>query len=194
MHLEVYFQVILTRLTPVNKTQLFLKPPELDKNRLVAFHSFTQRKCHYKENAWETNESVYEYLSVWMTLIHFCCYQLTVVKNQLLLPADRNVRTFLSSVINTYHWCVNQCQHHNSFFDHTINDREREFYQVETRMPWMLCSRMFLAICSNFPCGRVRFVPRRAPPMGAHPLTDSQDMLSMSPLTRPSMPLWMPRG
>jgi hypothetical protein len=31
---------------------------------------------------------------VCMAMIHFCCYQLTVVANHLLLTADKSVRTF----------------------------------------------------------------------------------------------------
>jgi hypothetical protein len=50
--LEVYFHVVLTRLTLVDRTMLFLKPPDFDKTRLVAFHSFTAKKVqHYKECA-----------------------------------------------------------------------------------------------------------------------------------------------
>jgi hypothetical protein len=36
---DVYLQVLLTRLTPVVKTRLFLKPSDSDKNRLAAFCS-----------------------------------------------------------------------------------------------------------------------------------------------------------
>jgi hypothetical protein len=35
---EVYLQVLLTRLTQVDQTQLILKPSIFDKNRLVALH------------------------------------------------------------------------------------------------------------------------------------------------------------
>ncbi len=49
---DVYTQVLVTRLTPVDNMRLFLKLTNFDKNRLVAFHSFTtkshscrQRKC-----------------------------------------------------------------------------------------------------------------------------------------------------
>jgi hypothetical protein len=34
------FQVVLTKLNPINKTQLFLKLTNFDKNRLVTFISF----------------------------------------------------------------------------------------------------------------------------------------------------------
>jgi len=37
--LDVRLQVLMTRLTSVNKMELFLKLSILDKNRLVAFHS-----------------------------------------------------------------------------------------------------------------------------------------------------------
>jgi hypothetical protein len=36
---EVYLQVLLTELAPVANTPLFLKPTDLNKNRLAAFHS-----------------------------------------------------------------------------------------------------------------------------------------------------------
>jgi hypothetical protein len=64
----VNLQVLMTRLTPVNKTRLFLKSSDFNKNRLVAFHS----SC-YKES----NFMCEKCKRVWMTLIHF-----------LLLPAD----------------------------------------------------------------------------------------------------------
>jgi len=47
---------------------------------------------------------------------------------------------------------------------------------------------------SNFPVGNVRFVPIIAPPTGAHPLTCSQVIRSISPFTRPSIPLCTPNG
>jgi hypothetical protein len=39
---DVYFQVFMIRLTLIVKTQNFLKPTFSDKNRIAAFHSFTQ--------------------------------------------------------------------------------------------------------------------------------------------------------
>jgi hypothetical protein len=51
---NVYLQVLLTRLTPVIKTRLFLKPNDSDKNRLAAFQSL-QRK-HFR--IWETHNGV----------------------------------------------------------------------------------------------------------------------------------------
>jgi hypothetical protein len=45
---NVYLQVLLTRLTPVVKTPLILKPTNVYKYRLVAFHSFNnEENCFY---------------------------------------------------------------------------------------------------------------------------------------------------
>jgi hypothetical protein len=82
---DVYLQVLLTRLTSIDKTRLFLYLTNFDKNRLVAFHSF------------KTNNVIFmceKCTGVWMTLIHFCHYQLTVVANSLLLTGDKSVTTF----------------------------------------------------------------------------------------------------
>jgi hypothetical protein len=59
---DVYLRVLLTRLTLVIKTCLFLKPLNVDKNRLAAFHAFKQRKqlLHFEKST-----------RVWLTLTHF---------------------------------------------------------------------------------------------------------------------------
>jgi hypothetical protein len=44
---NVYLQVLLTRLTPLVKTPLILKPPNVYKYRLVAFHSFNDEKTDF---------------------------------------------------------------------------------------------------------------------------------------------------
>jgi len=41
---HVYLQVLLTRLTPVLKTRLFLKPTNVDKTGLATFHSFNNKE------------------------------------------------------------------------------------------------------------------------------------------------------
>jgi hypothetical protein len=72
---DVYLQVLLTRLTRVEKTRLFLKLSDFDKKRLVTFSS----SC-YKESDF-THEKCKR---VWLTLIHLLplptdgCYQLIV--------------------------------------------------------------------------------------------------------------------
>ncbi len=64
---------------PVIKTQLFLKPPNVDENRLAPYHTFN------------TRETVFEFekcVRGRLTLIHFslsCHYKLTVVTICLLL-------------------------------------------------------------------------------------------------------------
>jgi hypothetical protein len=70
--LTVYLQVLSTRLTPVTKTRFFLKPPNVDKNRLGAFYTFLRKKTVF---AFE------KLMRAWLTLINFCRYQLTVVAN-----------------------------------------------------------------------------------------------------------------
>jgi hypothetical protein len=69
---DVYLQALLTRLTSVIKTRLFLKPTNADENRLAAFHTFLTKKIVF---AFE------KCARVWLTLIHFCRYQLAVVAN-----------------------------------------------------------------------------------------------------------------
>jgi len=72
------FQVILTKLTQVNKTRLLLRLTNFDKKRLVAFRSFDNK---------ESDFMLEKCRRVWMTLIHFllllptdsCFCQLTVV-------------------------------------------------------------------------------------------------------------------
>jgi hypothetical protein len=59
----------MTRLTPVIRTQFFLKPTFSDKNRLAAFFSFMNKESGFA--FWEMHEGAV------VTLIHF-----------LLLPTD----------------------------------------------------------------------------------------------------------
>jgi len=44
---DVNLQVLLTRLTPINKTWVFLKLTNFDKNRLVAFHSLQDKESEF---------------------------------------------------------------------------------------------------------------------------------------------------
>ncbi len=75
------FQVVLTRLTPTDKTQLFLKLTNFDKSWLVAFHSFKTKKVISRGRGWP-----------WFI---FCHYQLTVVANSLLPTVEKSATTFL---------------------------------------------------------------------------------------------------
>jgi hypothetical protein len=65
---NVYLKAFMTRLTPVVRTQLFLKVTFSDKNRCTAFDSSMNKESGFV--FWEMHEGV-------VTLIHF-----------LLLPTD----------------------------------------------------------------------------------------------------------
>ncbi len=85
--LGVYLQVLLTRLTLVIKTWLFLKPTNVDKNRLAALHTKWQRKLFsHLRNARGCG---------WPWFI-FCHYQQTVVANGLLLNGNQFITIFLT--------------------------------------------------------------------------------------------------
>jgi hypothetical protein len=72
----VHLQVLLTRLTPVDNTGLFLKLSGFDNNRLVAFHSFTIKKVsHCKESVREMHKSGVD-LDSFLPLQTDGCYQL----------------------------------------------------------------------------------------------------------------------
>ncbi len=101
----VYLQVLLTGLTPVDKTQLFLKPSNFSKNRLVTFCLWDKESNFH---AWEMRESVDD-------LDSFCHYQLTVVTNLLLLIAGTYIWTFLTLGTETYCRWVNHYQYHSLF-------------------------------------------------------------------------------
>ncbi len=47
VNLEVNFQVIKTRLASIDKTLLFLKPTNFEKNRLVALQSFYNKESDF---------------------------------------------------------------------------------------------------------------------------------------------------
>jgi hypothetical protein len=64
---DVYTQVLVTRLTPVDNMRLFLKLINFDKNRLVAFHSFSTQKVSFMR----TKELREKCTRVCMTVIHF---------------------------------------------------------------------------------------------------------------------------
>ncbi len=77
--LDVYFQVLLTRLTLVDNIRLFLKPSNYNKIILNAFHSLQQRMyiLHDKESVREMHESVDD-LDASLPLPPDGCYQPTV--------------------------------------------------------------------------------------------------------------------
>ncbi len=52
---DVYLQVFLARESLIDKMRLFLKPPNIDKKWLVAFHSLWNKEFFY---SWEMHESV----------------------------------------------------------------------------------------------------------------------------------------
>ncbi len=58
------FQVVLTRLTPVNKTWLSLKPTDFVKNRLPAFHSFLKRKVFHMRETLKSLDDLDSFLSL----------------------------------------------------------------------------------------------------------------------------------
>ncbi len=76
-------QVTLTRLTPIDKTWLFLKLTQFDKNRLVTFHLVGNK------------ESVFTSEKHTNSLFYFYCYQLTVVANWWLLTCNKSVAMFM---------------------------------------------------------------------------------------------------
>ncbi len=71
---HVYLQHLLTRLTPVIKTQLFLKLTNADKNRLAPFHTFSDKENCF--GIWEMHEGVVDLDSSLLLSIGVCC-QLT---------------------------------------------------------------------------------------------------------------------
>ncbi len=76
---DVYSQVLLTRPTAIDKTRLFLKPTNINKNRLVAFHSFTNKKvfsCGQGKCARNARECEWPWFI--MSLPTDSCCQLTV--------------------------------------------------------------------------------------------------------------------
>jgi hypothetical protein len=62
LNFDVYLQILLSRLTLVVKTRLFLKPLNVDKNRLAAYHMFNTKK---------TVLTFEKHARVWLTLFHF---------------------------------------------------------------------------------------------------------------------------
>jgi hypothetical protein len=66
------FHVVMTRLTLVDKTRLFLKWPDLDKNRRVAFDSFTTKKVsHGKETCECVNDLKPDLFFTIVTTVNF---------------------------------------------------------------------------------------------------------------------------
>jgi len=76
--LDVYSQILLTRLIHVENTQLFLKLTNFHKNWHGAFHSFTTKKVSFM---WPKKVPE-KHKRVWMTLIHI------VITNWQLLPTS----------------------------------------------------------------------------------------------------------
>jgi hypothetical protein len=98
---------LITRLTLVDKTRLFLKSSILTRIDLMhSIHCATVKVIFMREKC----------MRVCMTLIPFCHYQLTVATNWLLLTADQCVRTFLMLGTETYHRRVNQYKYHNTLW------------------------------------------------------------------------------
>jgi hypothetical protein len=48
----------MTRLTPVNKTRLFLKLSDFDKHRLVAFHSLCYNESDFTHGKHESEDGL----------------------------------------------------------------------------------------------------------------------------------------
>ncbi len=71
---DVYLQVLLTKLTPVIKTRLFLKLTNADKNRLAAFHTFDDKENCFR--IWEMHEGVVD-LDSFLLFPTAICWQLT---------------------------------------------------------------------------------------------------------------------
>ncbi len=82
---DAYTQVLLTRLTFIDKMQLLLRPYIFDKFLLDTFHSWDTKKVFC---TWVERECV------WMTLIHFCHCQMTDFARWLLLSSVKCVRIF----------------------------------------------------------------------------------------------------
>jgi hypothetical protein len=62
----------MLRLTHVDKTRLFSKPPDLGKNRLVTFHSFTTKKVsHGKETCESVNDLKPDLFFTIVTTVNF---------------------------------------------------------------------------------------------------------------------------
>jgi hypothetical protein len=87
--LDVYLQVLLTRLTLVDNTRLFLKPSNYNKIILNAFHSLQQRTyiLHDKESVREMHESVDELDSSLPLPTDGCCQPTATT-------GDKSVATF----------------------------------------------------------------------------------------------------
>ncbi len=86
---------------PVVKTRLFLKPPNVDKNRLAAYHTFNGKNCFC---IWETHKGVVDLDS----FLFFCHYQLTIATNRLLLTAVKSTATFLTTSLQPLAVIMNQ--------------------------------------------------------------------------------------
>ncbi len=82
---DVYLLVLLTRLTPVIKNWLLLKPTNFDMNRLATFHSYDDKENCFR--IWETQERAVN-LDSFLSLPTDCCCQLTVANWQ---PICRNI-------------------------------------------------------------------------------------------------------
>jgi hypothetical protein len=80
-----YLQVLSTRLIPVNKTRLLLKPSNFDMNRCVTFHSLWDKESDF--NVREMRESVDD-LDSFLSLPTHSCYQLTLANTLLMLSTE----------------------------------------------------------------------------------------------------------